>query len=105
MDELMIPVDFMKSGVVLAIPLVAFGVVMQITESRLIEGIFTFLKVFYYGALAAIMLKYVEVKELREVGIITAFTCIFCGLEFGDNLTKLLVMIIQFVKKFMRKVE
>lgn len=100
MDEIKISVQFMKGGVALAIPLVVFGLLMHVVKNRLVEFFFTLLKVFYYGALAVLMLKYVEVKELREVDFITAFTCVFCGLECGDNLNKLLGMIIQFIKDF-----
>lgn len=98
MEELKISVEFMKGGVVLAIPLVFLGLLMHVVKNRLIEFFFTLLKVFYYGALAVIMLKYVKTYELIEVDVITAFTCVFCGLECGDNLNKLLGMIIQFIK-------
>lgn len=99
MDEITISIDFMKSGVALAVPLVLFGGLMHIaTKSKFIEGLFAFLKAFYYGALALFMLKYAEVNKLGEVDAITAFTCIFCALECGDNAYKVLCMLIQFVK-------
>ncbi len=99
MDNIAISVEFMKSGWVLAIPLIFVGILTYIFNNRFIEWFFAFIKVFFYGALGFFMWKYVCINEMQEVGIVTAFTCIFCCIECGDNLVKVIGMAIKVIKE------
>lgn len=98
MDEILITMDFMKFGWVLAVPLVIVGILTYIKNSKFIEWFFAFIKAFFYGSLGFLMWKYVNINEIQEIGIVTAFTCIFCCIECGDNLVKVFGMAIQVVK-------
>lgn len=100
MDELLITTEFMKSGWALAVPLVFVGLLTYLFSNKFIEWFFALLKAFFYGALGFFMLKYVNVKEMQEVGIVTAFTCIFCCIECGDNMVKVIGMAMQVIKDF-----
>lgn len=100
MDDILITADFMKSGWVLVVPLILIGILTYIFNSKLIEWLFAFIKAFYYGFLAYIMWKYVQVNSMQDVGMVTAFTCILCCIECGDNSVKVIGMALQVLKEF-----
>ena len=98
--EVLMDVTFMKLGWVAAIPLVIIGIGIYIVNDKLMEWFFALLKVFFYGILGFWMWKYVSTSGIQKVDVITAFTCVFCCLEWGDNLTKVIGRIIQLIKEF-----
>lgn len=100
MSDIMITVDFMKNGWVLAIPLAIVGILTYLFNNKWIEWFFALLKTFFYGALAIFMWKYVGIKELVEIDIVTAFTFVFCCIECGDNSVKTIGMPMQAIKDF-----
>lgn len=102
MDEIKIGIDFMKLGWVAAVPLVFIGIFAYTHNSKIAEFTFAIFKAFFYGMLGFYMWKYVSVKEIREVGLVTAFTSILCCLECWDNLVKVICMIIQYIKNWIK---
>lgn len=48
------------------------------------------------------MWKYVNINQLNELDIILGFTSVFAGLECGDNLVKVIGMIIQYIKTWIK---
>ena len=71
MDEIMIGIDFMKIGWVVAVPLIVTCIITYALNCK-----------------------------ITEIGVVTAFTSIFCGLECGDNIVKVICMIIEYFKKW-----
>lgn len=106
MDEILMSVEgFMKLGWVVAIPLVVFGVLTYLFNNKFIEWVFAFIKAFFYGALGYFMWKYVSIKEIKEVDIVMAFTCIFCCIECGDNLVKVIGIVMQGIKNIVSSIK
>ena len=98
MNEILITTEFMKLGWAAAIPLVVIGSLTYLFSNRMIEWFFALLKAFFYGMLGIFMWYYVSVKEIQEVDIVMAFTCIFCCIECGDNLVKVIGMPMQVIR-------
>lgn len=102
MDNVLAPVDFMKMGYILVVPLVFFGIFTSIIDSKFIEFIFNLIKALAYGGLAIFMWIYVHKTSTHEVGMVTSFTFIFCCIECGDNLSKIIGSIITFVRQMIK---
>lgn len=99
MDDIMIGIDSMKYGWAVAVPLVFLGIIASVfINSRIVEFSFALLKALFYGMLEFYMWKYVNTKGWSEIGVVSAFTSIFCGLECGDNMVKVISMIIEYIK-------
>lgn len=76
-----------------------FGITASVVaNSRIVEFSFALLKALFYGMLEFYMWKYVNTKGWSEIGVVSAFTSIFCGLECGDNMVKVISMIIEYIK-------
>lgn len=102
MDKIMIGINFVKFGWIVTVPLVILGIIGDIFNSKIAEFIFAFFKSFFYGCLAYFMWKYVNINQLNELDIILGFTSVFAGLECGDNLVKVIGMIIQYIKTWIK---
>ena len=99
MDEIMIEIAFMKMGWFIAVPLIVICSILYVISCKISEFLFALLKAFFYGLLEFYMWRYVCEKGVTEVGVVTAFTSIFCGLECGDNMVKVIGMIIEYFRK------
>ena len=75
MDEIMIEIDFMKIGWVVAVPLIIICIITYTFNCKISEFIFALLKAFFYGMLEFYMWRYVCKKGMTEIGVVTAFTC------------------------------
>ncbi len=100
MDEIMIGIDFMKMGWFAAVPLIVICSIAYALKCKISEFSFALLKAFFYGGLEFYMWRYVCEKGVTEIGVVTAFTSIFCGLECGDNIVKVICMIIEYFRKW-----
>lgn len=105
MDEIMIGIDFMKIGWVVAVPLIVICIITYAFNCKISEFTFALLKAFFYGMLEFYMWRYVCKKGMTEIGVVTAFTSIFCGLECGDNIVKVICMIIEYFKKWAKVIK
>lgn len=97
MDNIMIPVEFMKIGYVVAIPLIVTYFVTVLVKNDMVKFFFCFLKTVVYFTLAYFMWKYYQGKD--QIDIISAFTFIFCCFESADNLISLLSIPIEYIRK------
>lgn len=88
----------MKIGWVVAVPLFFIGILTYIFNNKFIEWFFALIKAICYGVLGFWMWRYVNINTIQEVGVVTAFTCIFCCIECGDNLVKVIGMALQVIK-------
>lgn len=99
MDEIMIEIAFMKMGWFIAVPLIVICSILYAFGCKISEFLFALLKAFFYGLLELYMWRYVCEKGVAAVGVVTAFTSIFCGLECGDNMVKVISMLIEYFRK------
>lgn len=99
LEEFLIDVSFMKLGWVVAILLVVMDIFIHAFNDKIVEWAFAVLKAFVYGKLGFLMWEYVSSSGFQKVDVVTAFTCMFCFLEWGDNLSKVIGRFIQGIKE------
>lgn len=83
MSDIQLPIEFMKVGFVIAVPLLALYFVLLFVKNQLVKCVIYICKMFAYAALAWIMWSFYKNRE--TIDIISAFTFIFCCFESIDN--------------------
>jgi hypothetical protein len=97
MNDILIPVEVIKIGYTLAIPLIVLYIVIAFAENQVVKCAIYFLKSLAYFILAWVMWKYYNGKE--NIDIISAFTFIFCCFESVDNAISLISIPIEYIRK------
>lgn len=105
MDNILITVNFMKLGIFITIPLAIIGIITTLIDNRFISFFFNLVKCFFYGGLATYMYIYITRNSIQEIGMVTAFTFIFCCFECGDNFVKIFSDIIKLIRHIKKIVQ
>lgn len=97
MDNLMIPVEFMKVGYVVATALIALYFFTVFVKNEFTKFIMYFFKFLAYFGLAYFMWEFYKTRE--GIDIVSAFTFIFCCIESADNIISFLSIPIEYMRK------
>lgn len=97
MDNLMLPVEFMKVGFAISIPLLVIFVLISFVRNQVVKCILCLCKAMAYLGLAFLMWKFYCDKE--QVDVVSAFTFIFCCFESVDNIVFILSVPIEYIHK------
>ena len=95
MDNIMFPVEFMKIGYALTVPLLFVFLLISFVRNQLIKCTLYFVKAAAYFGLAFFMWKFYCNKE--QIDVVSAFTFIFCCFECADNIVSLLSIPINYI--------
>lgn len=88
MDNIVIPVEFMRVGYGFVGPLLIIFFSMSFVRNQIVKCTLYFFKAVAYFGLAFLMWKFYCDKE--QIEIVSAFTFIFCCFECVDNVVSLL---------------
>lgn len=103
MDNIMLPVEFMKIGYVLIPVLLMVHIFALFCKSKVVKAIMYLLKAVAYGGLAYFM--WIFYQGSMQIDMISAFTFIFCCFEGADNLFSLISMPFEVHEKYAEKLE
>ena len=98
MDKLMLPIEFVKIGYVIVIPLLIVFLLMSVVRNQVVKCILYIAKAFAYFGLAFVMWKFYQNRE--QIDVVSAFTFIFCCFECMDNIISILSILINNIHDF-----
>lgn len=101
MNNIMLPVEVMKLGSVILLPLFVVFLILLIIKNNVVKFVLHFFKMAAYFGLAYYLWWYYKNED--QIDIISTFTFIFCCYEGLDNLISWISILVDPIREYREK--